>query len=390
MKILILAERFHPEEFLINDLASEWKRAGHVVEVLTQVPSYPHDRIYDGYRNKWFQTTTELNGIPVHRVRTVLGYNSRMWRKILNYISFAFLTGWFALFRGWKYERVFTFHSGPLTMAYAGVIFKLFWCKKCMVWTQDVWPDAVYNYGIKPTRFMRSLLGTIVRAVYWGYEVITVSCPGFAEILKPYTAKKVRFLPQWTVQKDASPEKNKGEPVVFTFAGNIGSVQNLENVVRIFGELRDERMLLKLVGSGIYLERLQKTVAEHGYKNIIFTGRLPQSEMPEQFNASDVLVISLKSDFNLTIPAKFQEYIASGRPILGLVRGEVSELIKKHELGISADPNDDGDIAAAFLAMTEAGSTDFIRWRNNGLKLSAAEFDRNRIINEMTNLLVSK
>lgn len=41
MKILILTERFFPEEFLINDLAAEWRSAGHEVEVLTQVPSYP-------------------------------------------------------------------------------------------------------------------------------------------------------------------------------------------------------------------------------------------------------------------------------------------------------------------------------------------------------------
>ena len=56
MKILILTERFFPEEFLINDLAAEWRSAGHDVEVLTQVPSYPGDRIFSGYRNRLFQT----------------------------------------------------------------------------------------------------------------------------------------------------------------------------------------------------------------------------------------------------------------------------------------------------------------------------------------------
>ena len=55
MKILILTERFFPEEFLINDLAAEWRSAGHEVEVLTQVPSYPGDRIFSGYRNRLFR-----------------------------------------------------------------------------------------------------------------------------------------------------------------------------------------------------------------------------------------------------------------------------------------------------------------------------------------------
>lgn len=101
MKILILSERFFPEEFLVNDLAAELHKRGNSVEVLTQVPSYPYDKIFDGYRNRLFQTTREYHDIPVHRVRTVLGYNSGgMKRKIVNYISFAFLTSLWSLFFG--------------------------------------------------------------------------------------------------------------------------------------------------------------------------------------------------------------------------------------------------------------------------------------------------
>ena len=184
------------------------------------------------------------------------------------------------------------------------------------------------------------------------------------------------------------PEKEKTVPVVFTFAGNIGSVQNLDKVVRIFGDLRDERMVLKLVGGGVYLERLQKMVQEHGYENIEFTGRLPQSAMPEQFNTADVLVISLKSDFDLTIPAKFQAYIASGRPVLGLIRGDVAELIGKHDLGLAADPDDEAAIAGAFCEMAAADARTFSQWRENGLKLSGDEFNRNEIINKMSELLI--
>ena len=47
MKLLILTERYFPEEFLINDLVSEWKNRGYEIEVLTQVPSYPRDAIFE-------------------------------------------------------------------------------------------------------------------------------------------------------------------------------------------------------------------------------------------------------------------------------------------------------------------------------------------------------
>ena len=105
-KILIVVERFYPEDFLVNDLAAEWKRQGHDVEVLTQVPSYPFDKIFDGYKNKTYQTTREFNDIPVHRVSTIFGYNTSVKRKVLNYLHFALLTSLWALWNGRKYDRV--------------------------------------------------------------------------------------------------------------------------------------------------------------------------------------------------------------------------------------------------------------------------------------------
>ena len=91
-KVLVIVERFYPEDFLVNDLVAEWKKLGDEVEVLTQVPSYPFDRIFDGYKNKAYQTTREYLDIPVHRVSTIFGYNTSVKRKVLNYLHFGWMT----------------------------------------------------------------------------------------------------------------------------------------------------------------------------------------------------------------------------------------------------------------------------------------------------------
>ncbi len=387
-RILILAERFYPEEFLINDLAATWQARGFEVEVLTQVPSYPHDRIFCGYRNRLLQTTREFHDIPVHRVRTALGYNRGMKHKIVNYVNFTFWTSLWALCNGWRYDRIFAFHSGPLSMAGAGLVFRFLWFRRCMIWTQDVWPDTVYNYGVKPTLAMRFFLISVVRTIYLAYAEISVSCPGFIERLKSHTGKKVHYFPQWTNHAEALPAKPRGGKLTFTFAGNIGSVQNLELVVRAFGELRRSDAELVIVGGGIYLERLQRLVAENHYRNIILPGRKPQTEMPKYFAEADVLIISLKPEFDLTVPAKFQAYIAAGRPVLGLVRGDTAALIAKHDLGMTADPADEAAIRAVFIAMCDSPAKNFVRWRENALSLSQKEFNRETIIEKMTAALI--
>lgn len=382
MKILILTERFYPEEFLINDLVSEWKKHGHTIEVLTQVPSYPKDMIFDGYKNKLFQTTCEYLEIPVHRVRTVLGYNSGgMKRKITNYVSFALLTSLWALFNGWKYDRVFTYHTGPLSMASAALVLHFIWWRKCIIWTQDVWPETVYSYGVKPTLFMHLFLNAIVRIIYSAFRTILVSCPAFIDKLRPYTKKEITFVPQWaTGIKELPPRKPDGKRI-FTFAGNVGSVQNLEKVIKAFGDLQEEKAELWIVGGGVYYERIKRMVEISKYKNVFLTGRRPRQEMERYFSKSDIMIISLTEQFDLTIPAKFQAYIAAGRPIFGIIRGDAAKIIENNHLGITADPADIRSIISGFKRLCNESNQQFVLWSKQAIALSRSQFDRKEIIN---------
>ena len=235
---------------------------------------------------------------------------------------------------------------------------------------------------------MRLFLNLVVRSIYTAFRTITVSCPGFVGKLKPYTRKKVVFLPQWTTHDTPLPPRRADGKKIFTFAGNIGSVQNLDKVIDAFGKRNRADAELRIVGGGIYLDRLQKQAVDNGFRNIVFTGRRPSEEMPEYFAESDVLIISLKPEFDLTIPAKFQAYIAAGRPILGLVRGDTADLIRQHDLGLVADPADEAAIGRAFDAMCEAPAARFADWREHALALSRDEFSREKTIRNMTNLLV--
>ena len=45
-------EIFYPENFMINDLVREWKKQGHLVDIISQYPSYPYGYVFEGYKNK--------------------------------------------------------------------------------------------------------------------------------------------------------------------------------------------------------------------------------------------------------------------------------------------------------------------------------------------------
>jgi len=78
MHILFLTDNFPPE---VNAPASrtfehcrEWVKAGHQVTVVTCAPNFPTGRVFEGYKNKLYQSE-EMAGIKVIRVWSYITAN---------------------------------------------------------------------------------------------------------------------------------------------------------------------------------------------------------------------------------------------------------------------------------------------------------------------------
>ena len=171
-------------------------------------------------------------------------------------------------------------------------------------------------------------------------------------------------------------------------ASNIGKVQNLENVIRGFALAAkfNDRIKLNIIGDGSNLEDLKNIVKEEDIANVHFWGRRPLKEMPKWFEGSDVLIISLIDEpiFSLTIPAKFQAYLASGKPIYCVMNGEVADLIINNKIGFVAHPNNIDDIKAGFEKFLNTPEKELKSFGINMKSLLSNEFDRNKIIQQMT------
>ena len=164
----------------------------------------------------------------------------------------------------------------------------------------------------------------------------------------PYVNKDVQYnyAPNWADDLDTnlSPadlgDINKCH---FTFAGNVGKVQNLEKIIKAYCDLSIELQnisQLNIIGDGSNLDSL-KSIANRN-PNIVFHGKKPRADMASYYKASDFLIISLidKPIFEVTVPAKTQTYIAAKKPILAIINGDVSDIVKNNNLGVCANPSD--------------------------------------------------
>lgn len=386
MKVLILTERFYPEEFLVNELAARWAGGGDTVEVLTQAPSYPAGKLFKGYSNSVFSSET-WSGLRVSRFFTVTGYRELLFFKLLNYLSFVITGTVFSLLRARGADRIFVYQTGPLTMAIPAVIAGKVYGIPVAIWTQDIWPDMVYSYGFRRTRLLEGFLTLIIRFVYRNCAEVLVSCEGFANRIREYVPRKpVQFFPNWPTVDPRGEEVPQPLPqgFNFTFAGNIGKLQNLDNVVKGFALAvkQQPELRLNIVGDGSHFEALRDLAAREGAAGILFWGRKPSSEMPGFFRASDVLVISLGDSpgLELVVPSKFQAYLASQKPIFAVLNGAVRDLVIRHSLGVCAAPDSPEAIRDGFLALYASRGAGLAAFSANARGLLAEKYDRDRII----------
>jgi glycosyltransferase involved in cell wall biosynthesis len=388
--ILIVTERFFPEEFRINDLVLAWKERGFNIKVLTQFPSYPAGKIFDGYKNALYKK--ELwQGIEIHRIFSITGYRESLGKKLLQYLIFMILGSFFALFVGSRCDAIFVYHLGPLTDAVPGILAKKLYKKPITIWTTDIWPDAVYAYGFKKTKLRELLLGIFIKFVYLNCRNILVSSPGFIGRINRYVpSRKVAYISYWADDaitsesiKELPVQLSTDNKMQVTFAGNIGKMQNLDKVIEGFGRSSVwDKMQLNIIGDGSSLASLKKLVEKNKYKSIKFWGRKKAVEMKGYYAASDALVISLVSNpfLELTIPGKFQTYLATAKPIFAIMNGPVRDWVQNETLGLACNPDNIEEIMEGFERLLATNREDLISWGNRCRCFCEREFNKGKIV----------
>lgn len=394
-KILIISECFYPEEFRINDLPESWVEKDLDIDVLTLVPTYPVGKVYSGYKNSFLKKDKHMN-INIYRVYAITGYRDNKLKKILKYINFMILGSFIGILIGRKYDFILGYNMSALTNMLPVVLIKKIYKKKTTLWVQDIWPDSLYAYGFKKTKIFSTFLDIFIKFIYQNIDKIVISSMGFKSKLKPYVRKDqtLYYLPNWadelnndTKLRDLGKFK---ETTHFTFAGNIGKFQNLENIIKAFNLLSSDyqkRSQLNIIGDGSNLENL-KSLAKNN-SSIVFHGRKQSSEMAGYFRSSDFLIISLidKPIFSALVPSKTQTYIAAKKPILAIINGDTADIVKNNNLGLCVNPSSIDDIADTFCKCINMDKTEREKFIKKNDFLLDTIFNKKRIIDSLLNIV---
>lgn len=357
MKILLLTQWYPPEpqEFLA-ELAQSLQALGHEVTVLTGFPNWPSGEVYPGYRIKPWQCET-MDGVELVRVALYPDHSRSGLKRMLNYASFALSA---TLLGPWLIRRADVIHViPPVTAAIPAWVLSRLWGIPFTHEVQDIWPETLAATGMLDNRRILAAVGRFAKWAYHQSSAIRVITPGFKANLvqKGVPADKVHYISNWVdtdFYRPLAPAPTLAQQFGLAgrfnimFAGVIGLAQGLDTVLAAAELLRDlPAVQFVLLGDGVDLERLRGIATERSLNNVCFLGRHPVSAMPDFYALADVLLVHLRDDplFRITIPHKIFTYLASGKPVLAAVAGDVAAVVESAHAGLTCPPGDPGALA---------------------------------------------
>ncbi|WP_095068618.1 glycosyltransferase family 4 protein [Pseudomonas sp. Irchel 3A18] len=372
LKVLVVTQYFWPENMRINDLVRDLSAKGHEVTVLTGLPNYPEGKVFESYREKP-EGFSQYCGAEVIRVPLV-PRGKRSLTLVLNYLSFfisASTLGAFKL-RGRKFDTIFVYAVSPVMAAIPALVIGRLKRAPVFVWVLDLWPETLRAVGVLKQPLLLGLIGKVVSWIYNRTDYLLLQSHGFLDNVRryctrPITDDRLVYFPSWAEDdfSSSSPplcDLIKPDPNVFTvvFAGNLGEAQDFPAVLDAAESLRASNVVRwVIVGDGRMSEWIAEQIASRQLDNVHLLGRHPLEAMPGLFAQADALLVSLKTNdvFEKTIPGKVQAYLASGRPILGMINGEAARVINESGAGFACDSGDALGLAAITRALVDAGQT---------------------------------
>lgn len=340
-------------------LAKGLQALGRSVEVVTGFPNYPGGKIYSGYRIRLIQRE-ELSGVRIVRLPLYPSHNSSGVQRAANYISFAISALIYLLFFARRVGVIYAYHP-PLTVGIAAAIASKVRKIPVVLDVQDMWPDTLRATGMVNSTRLLDLIGRLALWVYGSCSRIAVLSPGFRRLLieRGVPSEKIEVVYNWAPEVSgdgspiAAPDPLGKRGFTVLFAGNMGRAQGLGNLMQSAGILRNEAIDLVMLGGGVEVDSLKQIVSSQGLENVRFLPPVSFDEVGGYLSAADCLLVHLREDplFDITIPSKTQAYMAAGKPVILVGRGDAATLIENSGCGFTAPPERPDELVEAIRKM---------------------------------------
>ena len=392
MRILIVSQYYYPELISVNEIAEELLKRGHKVSVITDKPNYGYKKILDEYKDVDYEI---LNGVDVYRINLKPRKNSR-FSIYENYLSFYFNAKRFINKFKEKFDIVLSFSLSPVISIAPAIKYAKKNNIPHLLMCEDLWPESVLiTNAVKENSLKYKILYKWSNCLYKKCDDIAISSPSFKEYF--YKVHNIKDKSFEYINQPVIESKNETiKPIKYkdkyniVYAGNIGKIQLIDNLLSSMKLLKNDEIVLHLMGMGSELDNILKRIKDENIQNVIYHGPLKIEEAERYYVNADALIVSLKNKgyVGKTIPNKAIQYLKYKRPIIGVVGGDAYDMLKaaKGTYFSNEGPN---EVAATIKTVVNLGKEQKDILGLNNFKYFKDNFETSKIVDKLEKKLKS-
>ncbi|WP_180175578.1 glycosyltransferase family 4 protein [Acinetobacter sp. YH12025] len=186
----------------------------------------------------------------------------------------------------------------------------------------------------------------------------------------------------------------ENEGPIFTFFGNIGRVQGIDNIIEALKILpKGGRPKVLFIGSGAYENDLNQAILQLNDDNIKYFGSLEPSKKSDGLSAGDIAIVTLADGmYGLGVPSKAYYSMAADKPILSIMdeHSEVSSMVKHHNIGWTVPTGKPELLARKFIEISNLYKESNYSPRDILIKNYSEKIAMQKIINVIDKNFVNK
>lgn len=398
LRILFITDNFPPEgnapATRTYEHCKEWVKQGVKVTIITCAPNFPHGNIFKGYTNKLFQKE-QVDGIEVIRVWSFMTSNSGFVKRILDYVSFAFMAFWVGLFQ--KHDVIVATSPQFFTTWAAWGISKIR-RKPWIFELRDLWPESIRTVGAIEHESILNWLEKIELTLYKSANKVIAVTPAFKNnlISRGIDGKKIGVVTNgsnvdlfYPRQKNINllQELKLQNKFIIGYIGTHGMAHSLDFIMRSIKNIDDESIHFIFIGDGAMKNTIVEIAKDLKLENVTFLEPIPKEKVPLYLSIIDVSLAPLKKSdtFKSVIPSKIFEASAMLKPTLLGVEGQAQEIIEEYGAGVCFKPEDEVDFLDKVKAIKN--NKEDYKFFQRGCKKLAEDYNRNVLAVEMLHII---
>ncbi|MCA6121759.1 glycosyltransferase family 4 protein [Bradyrhizobium sp. WSM 1704] len=238
--------------------------------------------------------------------------------------------------------------TAPFVLPYAVAAAARLKRAKSALILHDLFPDVLVMAGLlRPTSLVARAMRAINALMFRALNAVIVIGRDAEKLLLRYrgmTPDKIRFIPNWATlppgPRPVSPDNPFRKAIAARFvvglSGNLGFTHDPDIVFEAARLLRDEGDIhFLLSGWGIGFDRLKQMQAAARLGNVTLVDRVADGDLDALLSSADVWLIPYRKDVaGVSVPSRFYNLLAAGRPVILVSEPEAEAALTVKESGL--------------------------------------------------------